>query len=91
MFTKRYQTDCAMPMPRLTGPLIRSGRLAVLPVRTLADDLPLDSACRILVNLVAKSHRIHVELYSQARQSPVRRRNIPGDDRVRERLRRVRH
>ena len=62
MLTKRYQTDCAIPMPRLIGPAIGAGGLAIAPVRALKDDLPLDLASRIFVDLFAEGQRVHLQL-----------------------------
>ena len=60
--TKRYQTDCATPMPRLIGPGIGAGGLAVAPVGALENKLPLDLASRIFVDLFAQRQRIHIQL-----------------------------
>ena len=79
MLTKRYQTDCAMPIPCLMGPGSEPGCLAVAPVGALKNKLPLDFARWALVDFLAKRERIHVEFDSELRRWSARKRNIPAD------------
>ena len=62
MLTKRYQTDWAMPMPRLMGPVSEpAGRRFRQLVRSRMS-CALGFACGAFVDLFAEGERVHVEL-----------------------------
>ena len=63
MSAKRYQTACATPMPRLTGPAIRRRACAGCDQPNFSRaDAALHAPRRALVDLVAQLERVHPEL-----------------------------